>query len=249
MIRLLVFLLFLPEVAQAACRQATTLGLDVSGSVDEQEYQLQLDGVVAALNAPAVQDLFFLQPEAPIRLHVFEWSGPVNQTVIVPWSEIVTPADLARVSALLRGHKRGVRAPQTAIGSAILAGYDYLSTQTECWKRTLDLSGDGVTNVGPLPQRIGDSQRPSGVVVNGLVIGVGDLGGDDERFLDIKQLSSYYRENVIRGPGAFVEVALGYEAYAQAMERKLLRELASLVIGQAEFDEIDRRNKTLAQTR
>ena len=247
MIRIFAFLLLLPGVAQASCRQAITLGLDVSGSVDEQEYQLQLNGVVTALNAPAVQDVFFLQPEAPIRLHVFEWSGPVNQTVIVPWTEIATQADLARVSALLRGHERGVRAPQTAIGSAILAGYDYLSAHTDCWKRTLDLSGDGVTNVGPLPQRISDSQRPAGIVVNGLVIGVGDLSGDDERFLDIKQLSSYYRENVIHGPGAFVEVALGYEAYAESMERKLLRELASLVIGKAEFNEIQRRNANVIQ--
>jgi len=45
-------------------------------------------------------------------------------------------------------------------------------------------------------------------------------------------LSAYYTANVIRGPDAFVEVALGYEDYAAAMERKLLRELASIAIGQ-----------------
>ena len=46
------------------------MGLDVSGSVDDEEYQLQLQGVIAALNAPDVQDVLFMQPEAPIRLHV-----------------------------------------------------------------------------------------------------------------------------------------------------------------------------------
>ena len=35
--------------ADAACRQALALGLDVSGSVDEAEYQLQLQGLAAAL--------------------------------------------------------------------------------------------------------------------------------------------------------------------------------------------------------
>ena len=208
------------------------MGLDVSGSVDDEEYQLQLQGVIAALNAPDVQDVLFMQPEAPIRLHVYEWSGPINQTIIVPWTAIQTPADLAQVSGLLAGHQRGVRAPTTAIGSAILAGFSYLNPQTDCWKRTLDLSGDGETNVGPLPETIGDDQRPVGVVVNGLVIGAASVDGETQRFVDIKQLSAYYTANVIRGPDAFVEVALGYEDYAAAMERKLLRELASIAIGQ-----------------
>jgi len=100
------------------------------------------------------------------------------------------------------------------------------------------LSGDGETNVGPLPETIGENLRPAGVTVNGLVVGAGDQDGDDERFVDIKQLSSYYRANVMRGPGAFVEVALGYEDYAATMERKLLRELASIAIGQADLDRI-----------
>ncbi len=232
MIRLLILLMLLPTLSQAACRQALTMGLDVSGSVDDQEYRLQLEGVIAALNAPAVQDVLFAQPEAPIRLHVFEWSGPINQTIIVPWTDIRTPADLAAVTARLGAHERGVRAPTTAIGSAILAGYRYLEEHPACWKRTLDLSGDGETNIGPLPETIGESRRPAGVVVNGLVVGAGDQDGDDERFVDIKQLTAYYRANVIKGPGAFVEVALGYEAYAATMERKLLRELASIAIGQ-----------------
>jgi hypothetical protein len=238
MIRLVLFLMLLPGLTHAACRQALSMALDVSGSVDDDEYRLQLEGVIAALNAQAVKDVLFMQPEAPIRLHVFEWSGPINQTIIVPWTAIENPADLAQVTRQLLAHNRGVRAPTTAIGSAILAGYDYLEAQQDCWKRTLDLSGDGVTNVGPLPETIGENLRPVGVIVNGLVVGAGNLDGDDERYVDIKQLSSYYRANVIRGPGAFVEVALGYEEYAATMERKLLRELASIAIGQVNPENI-----------
>ena len=231
MIRLCAFLLCFPGLANAACRQALSLALDVSSSVDDAEYQLQLDGVIAALTAQTVQDILFTQPDAPIRIHVFEWSGPVNQTVIVPWTTLDTPAQLAQVTGMLRAHERGVRAPTTALGSAIRAGYRYLEPHRDCWKRTLDISGDGETNVGPLPETIGDVERPIGVTVNGLVIGAGDQDGDDERFVDIKQLSAYYQTKVIRGPGAFVEVALGYTDYASAMERKLLRELASIVMG------------------
>ena len=71
--------------------------------------------------------------------------------------------------------------------------------------------------------------------MNGLVIGSGNRRGDDERIADIKELSSYYNSYVIRGTGAFVEAALGFEEYAAAMERKLLRELASIAIGKLDY--------------
>lgn len=234
MIRLCLLLLLLPGLAQAACRHALSLGLDVSSSVDDAEYQLQLDGVVAALNAPTVQEILFAQPDAPILVQVFEWSGPVNHTVLVPWTTIATPDDLAEVSAALRTHRRGVAAPTTSIGSAILAGYGYLEQHPECWRRTLDISGDGETNTGPPPESIGEAQRPANVVVNGLVVGSSNFFGDGIDFDNIDQLTAYYRNKVVRGPGAFVEVALGYADYAAAMERKLMRELAAQVMGQAD---------------
>jgi hypothetical protein len=213
-----------------ACRHALSLGLDVSSSVDDVEYRLQLDGVIAAITAPAVQDILFAQPEAPIRIHVFEWSGPVNHTILVPWTSIENPAALAQIATTLRAHQRGVAAPTTSLGAAILAGFSYLDQHLECGRRTLDLSGDGETNSGTLPEDIGDEQRPDGVVVNGLVIKSGTIAGDD---LDVQKLADYYATKVIRGPGAFVEIALGYTDYAAAMERKLIRELSAQVMGQS----------------
>lgn len=232
MIRLCLLFLLLPGFADAACRHALSLALDVSSSVDDAEYQLQLDGVVAALNSDAVQEILFAQPQAPIQIHVFEWSGPVNHTILVPWTAIATPADLAKVSSILQRHQRGVAAPTTSIGSAMLAGFSYLEQRPECWRLTLDISGDGETNTGPAPKDIGEDQMPSDVVVNGLVVGSSSIFGEGVDFDNMEQLAEYYRTNVIRGPGAFVEIALGYEDYAVAMERKLLRELAAQVLGQ-----------------
>lgn len=232
MIRLALLLALIPGLTHAACRQALALGLDVSGSVDAIEYRLQLDGLAAALQSEPVQEVLFRQPEAPVRVLVYEWSGPENQTVIVPWTSLSSIADLAQVTLDLRSHPRSVAPPTTAIGSAMLAGFSFLEQQPTCWKRTLDLSGDGPTNTGPRPQDISAARTPAGVVVNGLVIGSGDMRGDDERFADIKELSSYYTTYVVRGPDAFVEVALGFENYAAAMERKLLRELVSIAIGE-----------------
>ena len=64
----------LPLTAQAKCRQALALGLDVSGSVDAFEYRLQIDGLAGALLRPEVQQAFMTFPQAPVRLFVYEWA-------------------------------------------------------------------------------------------------------------------------------------------------------------------------------
>ncbi|WP_106744795.1 DUF1194 domain-containing protein [Yoonia maritima] len=216
--------LCLPSMADAACRQALALGLDVSGSVDAAEYRLQLDGLATALHSHAVQELLFLQPAAPISVAVYEWSGPEDQKLILPWTALLGPQDLDRIVTTLITHQRSEAAPTTAIGSALLTGFSLLRQQSHCWKRTLDVSGDGPANTGPRPQDIANAAMPDGVIVNGLVI---DASNDAE-------LATYYRSYVIRGPGSFVEVARSFDDYAAAMERKLLRELQSIATGALE---------------
>ena len=43
-----------PAAAQEQCRLALLLGLDVSASVDREEYRLQMEGLAAALIEPSV---------------------------------------------------------------------------------------------------------------------------------------------------------------------------------------------------
>jgi hypothetical protein len=221
--------LFLPISAHANCRQALALGLDVSGSVDEVEYRQQLDGVAEALSSDAVSEVLFRQGSAPVRIAVFEWSGPQNQTLILPWTDLDTPETRDKAAERLRGFQRAQASPTTAIGSAMEFGTQILLSQDDCWRHTLDLSGDGEANTGPRPHFV---TLPSPhVTINGLVIGTGYLNASSQRFDYAKALSSYYQSYVLRGPGAFVETALGFENYAEAMERKLVRELQSIAIG------------------
>ena len=70
--------------------------------------------------------------------------------------------------------------------------------------------------------------------MNGLVVGSGNFFGDQVSREALADLALYYEENVIRGPVAFVEIADSYEDYAETMERKLLRELSALAVGQIE---------------
>ena len=137
--------------ADAACRQALALGLDVSGSVDEGEYQLQLRGLAAALVSDDVRASLMRLPDAPVRILVFEWSGQDYQRVLIEWTDITSPSRLEAVSQQLRSTTRRPAPPTTALGQAIQVGAGFLNQQPGCWKRTLDISGDGKTTQAQNP--------------------------------------------------------------------------------------------------
>lgn len=221
MIRLALMFLLLAAPAQA-CRQALALGLDVSGSVDAREYRQQLDGLAAALGAPEVREALLDPAAGPVRLAVFEWSGPGDRAMLVEWTTVRDTATLAQVQSRLRQAQRHAAAPTTGLGSAMLAGVQLLAGQGDCSQETLDISGDGPSNAGPRPQDLGIGALPGEVTINALVVGQSEA---------VPDLAGYFRAYVIRGPGAFVETAQGYDDYEAAMRRKLLRELRSVAIG------------------
>ncbi|WP_246107282.1 DUF1194 domain-containing protein [Puniceibacterium confluentis] len=137
--------------AQAACRQALALGLDVSGSVDAVEYRLQLDGLAAALAHPEVRAALLALPDAPVRLAVYDWSGPRDQRLLLGWTEITGADVLDRIIAQLPASPRSAGDPSTAIGAAMQFGAALLQEQGTCWKRTLDLSGMANPTPGRIP--------------------------------------------------------------------------------------------------
>jgi len=223
-------LALLPGSTTAQCRQALVLGLDVSGSIDAREYRLQLDGLAGALLDQQVADALLIQPAAPVSLAVFEWSGPAYQRMLLDWTAIRDPATLAQVAARLTNKHRTPAPPGTALGNAMLFGAGLLANKSNCWKRTLDISGDGKHNFGPHPRDVQQALSTFPITVNALVIGADTATAGGTRQVEIAELSSYFSAWVITGPGAFVETALGYDDYQAAMIRKLLRELQGMVV-------------------
>ena len=80
--------------AEANCRQALALGLDVSGSVDAREYRLQLDGLAAAFGSAEVRAALLVLPSRPVEVLIFEWSGPTDQALVLELGVRVPVADL-----------------------------------------------------------------------------------------------------------------------------------------------------------
>jgi len=207
--------------AAGACRLALSLALDVSSSVDGREYRLQTAGLAAALTAPEVVAAFLAVPGQPVMLQIFEWSGWQQQLVRQDWVTIAGEGDLNEVAARLRGQRRSFEQYPTALGFALSFGGRALAGRSDCARRTLDVSGDGTNNDGVSPEMARRDPALAGVTVNGLVVGATAV-----------TLARYYRQFVIQGPGAFVEVAEDYEDFEQAMRRKLLRELGLFEISE-----------------
>ncbi len=212
----------------ASCRQALLLALDVSLSVDQRDFTLQRQGLSSALLNPAVQDAMLRGPDH-MELAVFEWSGSFDQKLIVDWTVIDSPITLQQVALTLLGAEQETRSGRTALGAAMTHARDLLLDRNHCETLTLDVSGDGVNNSGHAPETVkGDLERV-GIGVNALVI----EASPDQQFEDepsVGQLADYFHDNVITGPSAFVEVIIGFDAYQEAIQRKLLRELVPSMV-------------------
>lgn len=199
--------------------------MDVSSSVDAAEDRLQRQGLAAALIAPDVQAAFFASPD-PVALLVFEWSGRYNQVDLTDWTMINTPDDLVAISATIAGSRRSHNDFPTAMGYAMGHAAARLAEAPDCTFQTVDVSGDGENNDGFGPQAAYAAFDFAEVIVNGLVINAGEYEAETE-------LVPYYRDNVISGPGAFMEVANGFAEFEETMRRKLIRELSTMILGQA----------------
>lgn len=220
-----------PGPAQA-CRLALAMALDVSGSVDDREYRLQMSGLAEALGDPDVKAALFAMPDAPVAIAVYEWSSSRFQHLVQDWTLIATETDLDRLRARLSAWQRIPSPEATGLGAALQYGKGLLDRGPPCWSATLDVSGDGKNNDWPDPRRARASGSIDGIRINGLVIAPSSEGGQARHDEVAADLSAYFRARVIQGPDAFVEVAFGFEAYAEAMRRKLLRELKTQPIGQ-----------------
>jgi hypothetical protein len=92
----------------------------------------------------------------------------------------------------------------------------------EARRHVLDVSGDGRHNAGRAPGPVRDLAVQAGIVVNGLAI----LNEEPD-------LLDHYVAEVIGGPGSFAMTCADYPDFADAIMRKLRRELAPGLVAEA----------------
>jgi Ca-activated chloride channel homolog len=197
-----------------AAALALVMAIDVSGSVTADSYILQRDGIAAAFNDPRVAEAV-ATTAGGIEALVLEWSDPDKIAVTVGWTEILNQRSAARFAAAVHATTRSSRG-LTAIGPALAAAaaqFDHLPQPAA--RRVIDISGDGISNLGEPPRLVRDRLVSVGITINGVAIST-----------DAQWLADYYRHNVVGGPGAFVVTAHDYHGFADAMLRKLAAEVA-----------------------
>ncbi len=202
---------------------ALVLAVDVSGSVDEEEAELQRDGYMHAIVAPEVIDAIRQGVNGRIALSYIEWSGVGQQMTVVDWHLIDgLPAAKAFV-AELAAHPPG-RGRFTSISGAIDYAVPLLkAAQVHAIRRAIDISGDGPNNRGRPITEARDEAVAQGITINGLPI-VNDRPNFFGR--PMPDLDLYYRNCVIGGPGALYVVAKDFQSFANAIRRKLLLEIS-----------------------
>src|SRR5262249_3432275 len=199
------------------------LAVDVSYSMDPEEQQLQREGYIAALTSREFMDALKGGINGKVAVTYFEWAGPFDHKIIVPWRLIDGPDTADRVAnEIVAAPYR--RASRTAISSALqfakplfdASGYNGI-------RRVIDVSGDGANNSGPLVVEVRDDVLNAGITINGLPIMV---KRPNVFTLDIENLDIYYEDCVIGGPGAFIIPIHNKDQFKEAIRTKLVLEIA-----------------------
>ena len=203
------------------------LAADVSRSVDHAKFKLQREGYAAAIANPQVLEAISSGMHRRIAVCFVEWSGSSSQKLLIEWM-IIDDAAAARAFG-----DRLLEAPRAfADRTSISAGLEFSMAQLErapfpAARRTIDVSGDGTNNSGRDVALVRDEVVGKGVTVNGLVIlSERAIPWNPEHTNPPGGLANYYRDNVMGGPGSFVMVAQDFNAFGQAIVKKLIAEIA-----------------------
>jgi hypothetical protein len=206
----------LAAAAQTAVDLQLVLAVDASGSVNEERFELQKRGYVAAFRSPQLARAIGSGPARAIAVTMVQWTGPALQVQVVPWMIVSDAASMERLAAAIAAAPRQLYGGGTSISGAIDHGLALLgSGPFSGGRRVIDISGDGRNNRGRPAAEARDDAVRAGASINGLPI------------LAIEpDLETFYRDNVIGGPGAFVIAAASFATFADAILKKLIIEIS-----------------------
>jgi hypothetical protein len=210
---------------------ATSVGLelmllvDVSGSVNSTEYNLQKQGYVQAFQSAAVQSAIAASQLGSIAVTYIEWSGRSQQSIQVGWQLINDAASANSFATAINSTSRAFSG-NTAIQDAIGKMYTGFGTEVggtangfESLRQVIDVSGDGADNDSASFAAAGGGRNAAiaaGVdAINGLPI-LGENG-----------LLTYYTTYVMGGNG-FVTPAANFADFGRAIEEKLVKEISNV---------------------
>jgi uncharacterized protein DUF1194 len=197
------------------------LAMDVSGSIDYQEAELQRKGIVDAFLNKEVLDAIKSGSLGRIGVSVVYFSSKDYGYMSIPvnWMVIENEANAQDFVKKLVAARR-----PSARGTSISDALEYSLRQLETGpfhavKQVIDVSGDGVNNAGRRVEEVRDEVLAKGITINALPI-IDDSTPQD--------LDKYFEGCVTGGPASFVIPAKGFVDFARAIRRKLILEISGL---------------------
>ncbi len=191
------------------------LAIDVSASVNDVEFDLQRSGTANALRAPEVMEAINQAPGG-VAIAIVQWSSSIRQALGLDWVILRNKADVAAYADAVDAMPRRIPGGGTMIHSGLEYAERLLEAAPGYARRhVIDLSGNG--RADDLDKMLETRARlaSKGVVINALAIE--ELNDD---------LTRYFYQYLVAGPGAFVVTADEFEDFHEAMQIKLLREIS-----------------------
>ena len=195
------------------------LAVDVSGSMDIEEAEVQRAGYVDALRHPDFINAVLEGLNGRIAITYFEWAGTIRDSSHIPWQVISGAEDAGAFAALLEARPIATRRGTSISGAIAYGARLFEENAYSGMRRVIDVSGDGPNNFGAPVTPARDAATALGIIINGLAIMIRPSAA-------YGSLDDYYSNCVIGGPGAFVLPVQEPEDFAIAIRRKLILEVS-----------------------
>ncbi|MEH6404556.1 MAG: DUF1194 domain-containing protein [Sneathiella sp.] len=191
------------------------LAIDVSSSVNYEEFGLQMRGYSAAFRDAEIHEAIMSGPNKQISVAMTQWAGQAEQKLVLGWAVLSSKSDALEFADRIDNLPRSFPFGGTAIDPALKHAFSQFSSSSHRGLRhIIDLSGDGVVSVGTMPDTFRDEIVAQGVTINGLPI-----------LNEIPDLAEYFKKHVAGGSGSFVQIAKDYKDFSRAIKVKLAREI------------------------
>jgi hypothetical protein len=202
--------------AAAAVDLLLVLAIDASGSITDTQIGVQREGHARALEAPRFLGAVAGGPLGRIALTVVEWSSRDAQTQTVPWTMVEDAASARRVADAMMRAARPIPGYTSISGAIDFAARLIDQAPFEATRRVIDIAGNGTNNDGRPACDARDDAMAVGITVNGLPI-----------LDEVPDLDAYFTDQVIGGTRAFTVVADGLGSFVEAVQRKMVLEIAA----------------------
>ena len=232
-----------PLSAEDSVDTALVIAVDVSQSVDQDRYKMQMNGIAAAFEDREVIAAITSGANGQILITLIAWSDAA--VTAMPWTLVANAEDALRVARIIRALP-----PTTGEFTCLARMLRTIQVNTlsqiplTANRVVVDVSGDGIDNCDDTPatgvER--DLIVAAGGTINGLPI---IIKGENDEIVgsgayrkpgyDINNLSpdkdsttldAWYKKHVIGGRGSFIMAAKGYEDFGRAFRQKFVTEVS-----------------------